>query len=132
MNEKETPYTFLIHCSMHQIREGFEANIRKLPLAIETRYTDLLEDGIVSELKCSPHLIVVLQYESDSDYLLPLKIKLFARHYPVLVVSPSMPDSYYHFLKIIGIDHIVQLPANDETICNTITGILKQTPHGKP
>ena len=125
MNEERTPYTFLIHCSIHQIREGFEANIRKLPFEIETRYTDLLKDGIASELKCSPHLIVVLQHECDSDYLLPLKIKLFARNYPILMVSPAMPDGYYHFLKIIGVEHIVQLPADDEVICDTISGILE-------
>ena len=132
MKEEKTTYKFLIHCGIHQIREGFETNIKMLGFPTETRYADLLQEGIIAELKSVPDLVVVLQHECDSDYLLPLKVKLFARNYPVLVVSPSMPDSYYHFLKTIGVDHIVQLPADNEAICDTITSILNEGTHGKP
>ena len=132
MKQERPPYKLLIHCSINQIREGFEANINKIRLPIETRYENLLQEGIISKLKYKPHLIVILQYECDSDYLLPLKIKLFARHYPVLVISPSMPESYYYFLRTLGIDHIVQLPADDDAICDAITTILNEETHGKP
>ena len=132
MEEQATLYKFLIHCKLHQIREGFEASIRKLPYSVETHYANLLQDGIMSELKYDPHLVVLLQHDSDSDYLLPLKVKLFARHHPVLVVAPAIPDGYYNFLKIIGINHIVQLPAGDESICRTITCIINGLTRGKP
>ena len=132
MGGEKPLYKFLIHCSIHQIRKGFEANLKKLPFNIDIRYADLQKEGIITELKYTPHLIVVLQNESDSDYLLPLKIKLFVPDFPTLVVSPAIPTSYYHLLKIIGISHIIQLPVSDEAICGTILDILQAQPHGKP
>ncbi len=132
MGEENREYRLLIHCGLHQIREGFEANIKKLPFPVETHYADLLQDGIASKLKYDPHIIVILQHDSDSDYLLPLKVRFFARDYPLLVVAPAIPDNYYHFLKLLGVDHIVQLPVDDHSICHTITSIIKRVAHGKP
>lgn len=124
MKEETTRYRFLIHCNIHQIREGFEANIKSLPFHVDTHYANLQQEGIMNELKFAPDLIVVLQYECDSDFLLPLKVRLFAPDVPLLVVLPSIPGQYYRTLRLIGVEHIVQLPADDETLCNTIAGIL--------
>lgn len=132
MQEKKIKFRLLVHCGIHQIREGFEANLRKLPATVHTQYSDLLQDGIMSKLKFQPHLIVVLLHEGDSDFLLPLKIKLFATECPVLLVSPAIPERYSHFLKMIGIEHILQLPADDESICRSIIDLLEPSTHGKP
>ncbi len=120
----------LVHCTVHQIREGFEANIRKLSLPVDMYYADLTQEGMFASLKYSPDLIVLLQYECDSDYLLPLKISLFAYDYPILVLAPAMPDRYYHFLRMLGVEHIVQLPLDDEELHKKIAEILSA--HGKP
>ena len=132
MKNEKPQYKFLIHCSLHQIRKGFEANIKKLPFEVEARYADLLKEGIVTELRYAPHLIVVLQHESDSDYLLPLKIKLFVPDFPMLVISPTIPVGYHYFLRVIGVNHIIQLPVNDDSICSAILNILQMQSHGKP
>lgn len=132
MTKKKTKYRLLVHCGIHQIREGFEANMRRLPVTVCTQYADLLQEGIMSELKFRPHLIVVLLHESDSDFLLPVKIKLFAEGCPVLLVSPAIPERYHHFLKLIGIRHILLLPADHESICCSIMNILEPATHGKP
>lgn len=132
MKESTSQFRLLIHCTIHQIREGFEANIRNLPFPVSIHYADLSQEGILSQLKSSPHLIVVLQHEGDSDYLLPHKIKLFARECPLLVVCPAIPSGYLNFLKSVGTDHIIQLPAGDVSICGAISGILLGPTPGKP
>ena len=132
MKVKKTIFRLLVHCGIHQIREGFEANLRRLPVTVRTQYADLLQEGITAELKLQPHLIVILSHESDSDFLLPMKIKLFVTDCPVLFITPAIPDRYYHFLKMIGIEHILLLPADDESICRSIISILEPAHHGKP
>jgi hypothetical protein len=95
---------------------------------VEARYADLARDGVASNLKYSPHLIVLLQHESDTDWLLPVKIRLFAANHPMLVLSPAMPERYYHFLKMLGVEHIVELPVEDDELQRTIASILQDSP----
>lgn len=125
MKKENSKYKILVHCKLHQIKEGFEANIQALPFTTTTKYTDLSEDGILSKLKFLPNLIVILLNEVDSDFTLPLKIKLFAKNTPLLIILPSIPDSYLNFLKKIEVNEIIQLPADREQICKTILNILQ-------
>lgn len=124
MKEENCQYKLLVHCTINQIREGFKTNLETIDANISTSYVDLAKEGILSKLKFVPDLIVVLFNEGDSDFLLPLKIKLFASSVPLLVISPSVPDRYLNFLKTIGTDKILILPADRDKICSTILAML--------
>lgn len=124
-NEKHTKYRFLIHCRYPQIREGFEENIRSLPVDYETFYMNLKENGFLNKLRLNPHLIIILQNESDAELLLPLKIKLFAPEVPLLLVLPHIPDAYREHLNSIGVNKIIELPAKKETINQEIEKMLE-------
>ncbi len=125
MEEKRTKkYKLLIHCRLYQIRKGFEEHLGSLPVSFATHYTDLNDEGILSELRFAPHLIVVLLNEGDSDFILPWKIKLFAPHIPLLVILPKVPETYRNHLKETGVNEIIQLPEDDQLISGTIIQLL--------
>lgn len=114
-------YKLLVHCRFSQLREGFEEYVRSLPFPCQMNCTNLADDGILFKLRYSPHLIVVLLSEADSEFNLPLKIKLFAPDVPLLLILPSIPVAYYDYLKASGVDEIIQLPMNKANICRIIT-----------
>lgn len=131
MMNKKAKYKLLIHCRIPQIREGFEVHIDSLGFPVNSQYADLSQDGILSKLKFAPNLIIVLLGDSDSDMLLPIKLKMFAAHTPIIWITPAIPEKYEALLQTIGIDEIIQLPDQRDCICTTISNLL-QLDHGLP
>lgn len=118
-------YKILVHCKFPQIRHGFEASLSLMPVDVQTDYVDLSVDGIISHLRFKPDLIVVLLNERDADFGLPLKIKLFANKVPLMVILPAVPERYYYALRVVGVDRVIQLPMNDQQICDSMMRLLQ-------
>jgi hypothetical protein len=124
MKDKKKKYTLLIHCQLHQIREGFEEYLNFLPFPTSVHYADLKEEGIQSKLRFNPHIIIILLNEADSDFLLPFKVKLFASEIPLLIISPGFPKSYKCYLEEIGVDKIIELPIGKDIVCQAIEKMI--------
>lgn len=128
MEEKNNRiYKFMVHCMYPQIREGFEENISRLPFLCHVNYTNLFEEGIVKKLRFAPDLIIILSNEGDSDFNLAFKVKVFAPGIPVLIILPHIPDTYYVYLKELGIDYIMQLPVTGKDIIEAIVRLTGYT-----
>jgi len=119
-------YKLLIHYKYPQIKKGFEAIVKSLTLSTSVLYTQLDEEGILFKLRFEPHLIIILMTEGDSDYDLSFKIKLYASHIPLIVITPQIPESYREYLLLNGVEKVIQLPINEEEICSAITDIILQ------
>lgn len=117
-------YKLLVHSRFCQLREGFEEYVRALPFRCDVNCTNLAEEGILFKLRYCPDLIVVLLNEADSDFNLPLKIKLFAPSVPLLLILPRIPGSYRDYLVEHGVDRIIQLPMDEADICRILTDMF--------
>ena len=119
-NSDKYEYKLLVHSRFCQLREGFEEYVRALPFRCNVNCTNLAAEGILFKLRYCPDLIVVLLSEADSDFNLPLKIKLFAPSVPLLLILPRIPVSYRDYLKANGVDRIIQLPMDKMNVCRII------------
>jgi len=123
--KKQLKYRILIHCKLQLLREGFNLILRDIGLPIVVQYDDLVLDGILYKLDFAPHLIILLLNESDSDFTLPTKIRLFASDIPVLIITPATPKNYLRFLYKIGIKDVIELPIDNKLICEKIIDMLE-------
>lgn len=119
-------YKILVHCRFSQLREGFEEYVRSLPFHCLVNCTNLAEEGILFKLRYRPHLIVVLLSQADSEFNLPLKIKMFASSVPLLLILPRIPISYQSYLSRNGVDRIIQLPMDKVNVCRIIAEMFQK------
>ena len=124
MRMKGKKYNLLVHYKYPQIKKGYEVIVNALSLPTSIIYTQLDEDGILFKLRFDPHLIIILMGEGDSDYDLSFKIKLFAPHIPIIVITPQVPASFHEYLLQNGVGRVIQLPMNEEEIRNVIMDII--------
>jgi len=118
-------YRLLVHYKYPQIREGFKAILSLMTTPVSVEYTQLDEEGILIKLQFRPHLIIILMNKGDSDYDLSSKVRLFAPQIPLIVITPEIPFSYFTYLMGKDVSKIIQLPMDEEEICN----IIEQTLH---
>lgn len=117
--------TALVHCEMEMDRIGLMHLAQTLPFPLNLCFLDLSESGIRQNLAKRPDLIILNMGESEDNYNLPQKIKLFAPNIPLLFLTPPIPDSYIYFLRSVMVDRILQKPFSEHEFETVLCELLK-------
>lgn len=118
----------LIHCRLDIIRVGIEMHLNKLSIPVKISYLDLNAPGILRKFHSFGYdLIFIVLNESDEDFFLCLKVKTFIPNIPVIFISPEIPETYYDYLKKIGVEVILPLPLSTSILDKEVMQALEMT-----